>query len=55
VKVGDFATADSEASVTAKKFDRAASKNIVHKNTASRMKSRLAKFIKAAKAAAKSN
>jgi small subunit ribosomal protein S20 len=54
VKTGDFKAADTEASVAAKKFDRAAAKKIIHKNVASRTKSRIAKYIKAGKTAAKS-
>jgi small subunit ribosomal protein S20 len=53
VKAGDFKAADTQASTTAQKFDRAAAKKIIHKNVASRTKSRIAKFIKAGKTAAK--
>lgn len=38
---------------TVKKIDKAAAKNIIHKNTAARRKSKLAKALNAAKAAAK--
>jgi small subunit ribosomal protein S20 len=46
--------ADSEASLKAavKKLDQAASKNLIHKNTAARTKSRLAKLSKKKTAAA---
>lgn len=45
----DFAKADQEARLTAEKLDRAAAKNVIHKNAASRTKSRLAQMIKKAK------
>ena len=50
VKAGDLAKADAEARAAAKKFDLAASRNVVHKNMASRTKSRLSALIKSAKA-----
>jgi small subunit ribosomal protein S20 len=49
VEAGDFAKADVEARAAAEKFDRAAAKNIVHKNMAARTKSRLSALIKGAK------
>lgn len=53
VKSGDLAKADSEARVAATKFDRAAAKRVIHKNAASRTKSRVSAYIKAAKQKAK--
>ena len=43
------ASASSVLSATAKTIDRAAAKNILHKNTAARRKSKLAKALNAAK------
>jgi small subunit ribosomal protein S20 len=53
VQAGQFDVANEEARITAVKLDRAASKNIIHKNLAARTKSRLSSYIKAAKAKAK--
>jgi small subunit ribosomal protein S20 len=53
VKAGDFAKADAEAKAAQVKFDKAAAKKIVHKNAASRSKSRISAYVKAAKAAKK--
>ena len=47
----DFAKADQEARLIAEKLDRAASKNVIHKNAAARTKSRLSQLIKKAKTA----
>ena len=49
VVAGDVATAEAEFVVVAKKLDRAGSSKLMHRNTASRMKSRLQKAIKAVK------
>jgi small subunit ribosomal protein S20 len=46
---GDIATAESEFKLAAKKLDQSAAKNVIHKNTAARKKSRLQKMIKSAK------
>jgi small subunit ribosomal protein S20 len=48
VKAGDLETAQSEFRLAAKKLDRAASRNVIHKNKASRTKSRLSQLMKAA-------
>jgi len=48
VKAGDLETAQSEFRLAAKKLDRAASRKVIHKNTASRTKCRLNQFMKAA-------
>ncbi|TWU56047.1 30S ribosomal protein S20 [Rubripirellula reticaptiva] len=47
VKAGDVATAQTELRVAQKKIDQAAAKNLLHKNTADRTKSRLNKMVKA--------
>jgi len=49
VVAGDVATAEAEYTVVAKKLDRAGHRNIMHRNTASRLKSRLQRAIKAVK------
>ncbi|MDP6469175.1 MAG: 30S ribosomal protein S20, partial [Pirellulaceae bacterium] len=49
VAAGDVATAEAEFIVVAKKLDQAGSSKIMHRNTASRTKSRLQKAIKAVK------
>lgn len=49
ITAGDVAAAEAGYILVAKKLDRAGSRNIVHRNTASRTKSRLQKSIKAAK------
>jgi small subunit ribosomal protein S20 len=53
VKAGDFAKADVEAKAAQVKFDKAAAKKIIHKNSASRSKSRISAYVKTAKAAKK--
>jgi small subunit ribosomal protein S20 len=50
---GDAAASATEFAVTAKKLDQAAAKNILHKNAAARLKSRLSKAIKSIKEKAK--
>jgi small subunit ribosomal protein S20 len=45
----DAARAETEFRVTAKKLDQASAKGIIHKNTASRYKSRLQQAIRKAK------
>ncbi len=47
----NFEEAEKHFSLTTKRLDRLASKNIIHKNTASRKKSRLAKMLNKQKAA----
>ncbi|GAX62725.1 30S ribosomal protein S20 [Candidatus Scalindua japonica] len=47
----DFDEAGKHLSLAAKKLDKIAAKNIIHKKTASRKKSRLAKFLNKHKAA----
>lgn len=54
VKVGDLTKADAEAKAAQVKLDKAAAKKIIHKNAASRSKSRIAAYVKAAKTAKKS-
>jgi small subunit ribosomal protein S20 len=49
VKAGDLAKADAESRLAAKKLDIAASKGVIHKNSASRTKSRVSQFVKNAK------
>ena len=53
VTEGDFAKAEDEYKVAAKKLDKAGACSIFHPNTSARYKSRLQKLIKAAKSAAK--
>lgn len=48
----DQAAVDAEFRTTVKKIDQAAAKNILHKNAAARLKSRLSKAIKDLKAKA---
>ena len=50
VQAGDVSKAEAEMQVATKRLDRAGQKNIIHKNKASRTKSRLQKLIKTAKA-----
>jgi small subunit ribosomal protein S20 len=50
VKAGSFEEADSLFRLAAKKLDQGAAKKIIHKNAASRSKSRLSHMIKTAKA-----
>ncbi len=45
---GDAEKAQAEFRVACKKLDRAAAKNLIHKNAAARSKSRLSKVVKAA-------
>jgi len=49
VDAGDAERAEQEFQVAAKKLDRAGAKNVIHRNKASRTKSRLQKAIKAIK------
>lgn len=49
VTAGDVEVAEKEYREAAKKIDRAGAKNIIHRNTAARTKSRLQKTIKALK------
>lgn len=46
VQAGDQEGATTELRAAQKKLDQAASKNLIHKNTASRTKSRLVKLVK---------
>jgi len=46
---GDAAKAETEFRAAAKKLDRAGARNVIHKNTAARQKSRLSRVLKAAK------
>lgn len=50
VSAGEIETAEEQYRLAAKKLDQAGAKGIIHKNTASRKKSRLQKAIKTAKA-----
>ncbi len=52
VKSRDFDEAEKHLSLATKRLDKIAAKNIIHKKTASRKKSRLAKFLNKQKAAA---
>ena len=49
---GDSEKAQAEFRLAVKKLDRAASRNIIHKNAAARTKSRLSKLVKSAGAKA---
>lgn len=51
-EAGDVEKAEAEFRVAARRLDRAGAKNVIHKNAASRQKSRLQKLIKKAKAPA---
>ena len=51
VKEGNAQTAQEELRLTVKKIDKGVAKNILHKNTASRKKSRLTKKLNQMKAA----
>jgi small subunit ribosomal protein S20 len=53
VAAQNVAEAEAELRVTAMKLDQAACKNIIHRNKASRTKSRLQRLIKSAKQPAK--
>ena len=48
---GDLKKAEAELSKTAQRLDKVAAKHTIHKNTAARKRSRLAKRLNAAKAA----
>ena len=50
IGAGEVDKAEAEYREAAKKLDRAGQRNIIHKNKASRTKSRLQRLIKAAKA-----
>ena len=50
VDAGDLAAAEEQFKTAAKKLDQAGSKGVIHKNAASRKKSRLQHAIKKAKA-----
>lgn len=52
VTAGDVAQADTEFRTAVKKLDQAAAKKILHPNAAARLKSRLSKAVKGAKAKA---
>ncbi len=52
IKSHDFDEAGKHLSLVTKKIDKIAAKNIIHKKTASRKKSRLARFLIKQKAAA---
>jgi small subunit ribosomal protein S20 len=49
----NFALADTEFRIAAKKLDQAAAKNVIHRNRSSRTKSRLQHLIKVNKQAGK--
>ncbi len=51
VTAKDSGLAETELKITAKKLDRAAARHIIHRNSASRLKSRLSARIKALKTA----
>ncbi|MEO1614796.1 MAG: 30S ribosomal protein S20 [Planctomycetota bacterium] len=48
VEAGDSGTAQSEFRIATKRLDQAVAKNLIHKNTAARSKSRLSKLVKSA-------
>ena len=48
---GDFATAEKELKTAVQKLDRISTKGTIHRNTASRKRSRLTKRLNAARAA----
>jgi small subunit ribosomal protein S20 len=48
---GDFAKAETELRLVAKRLDKVAAKGTIHKNTAARKRSRLAKRLNAVRAA----
>ena len=52
VKAGDAEAAQTQFRLACKKLDRAAAKNLIHKNAAARSKSRLSKLVKSAGAKA---
>jgi small subunit ribosomal protein S20 len=49
VKAGEIDKAESEFRTVAQELDKAASKKVIHPNTAGRLKSRLSKHVKRAK------
>jgi small subunit ribosomal protein S20 len=49
VKAGDVDRAETEFRLAAKRLDRAGSTNLIHRNAAARLKSRLSAQIKAIK------
>jgi small subunit ribosomal protein S20 len=49
LSAGDIAKAEAEFRTAARKLDKAGQRNIIHRNKASRTKSRLQKSIKSAK------
>jgi len=49
VAAGDVERAETEFQLAAKRLDRAGGKNVIHRNAAARIKSRLAAKIKAIK------
>ena len=51
VKAGNVAEAETEFRLAAKKLDRAGARNLIHRNAAARVKSRLSAKIKAIKQA----
>ncbi len=51
IEAGDAETTESQFRVATKKLDKAAAGRVIHPNAAARLKSRLSKKIKAAKAA----
>ncbi|MEA1950335.1 MAG: 30S ribosomal protein S20 [Planctomycetota bacterium] len=51
VQAGSVDLAETEFHLVAKKLDRAAARNIIHRNSAARLKSRLSAKIKALKTA----
>ncbi|MDP6446144.1 MAG: 30S ribosomal protein S20 [Pirellulaceae bacterium] len=51
VAAGEIDRAESEYRVAAKRLDRAGATRLIHPNTAARLKSRLQRLIKSAKAA----
>ena len=51
VKAGDVEKAETEFRMAAQKLDKAGARNIIHRNAAARMKSRLSARIKAIKQA----
>ena len=52
VTAGDWKKAEAELNKTTQRLDRIATKGTIHRNTASRKRSRLAKRLNAARAAA---
>ena len=52
VAAGELESAESQYRLCAKRMDQAAAKHVLHANKAARLKSRLQKLIKSAKAAA---